>query len=348
MSSSTLATSKPASKRPVAHRFDSALDYNDKHAKRQHKNQVVAVASASASASRPPSTTLRMINPQLQSRLFALPAELRLEIYSLVLTNDTISRLSSHGGYYPATAVAAVASLTRPTIITPAKAIEESAIEPAFLRTCHLARQEGQRVWHRENDFVINRRDSLDFQHPLTMSMNPAVFSRHHGSATPPKTVGNGSGSTGKSKTRMSSALGAATTSATTMATTTSRTSGAKWLYAMPSSTIAHLKTVVLVQLNRGMYKDARNEWRRDASAAFRIRFLDPAYGYGSPSSSSSSSSSTSCSKQTGLIVDCGVKVFTQAVLIPSCPLTMSEYDGEAGKEGVEWSIGRSSGTKER
>ena len=41
----------------------------------------------------------------------------------------------------------------------------------------------------------------------------------------------------------------------------------------MSSDKIGKIQTVVLVQIARGVYKDAYNEWHRDASACFRLKY---------------------------------------------------------------------------
>lgn len=182
-------------KRPVADREDSTLDVNDAAAKR-----------------------LQVIQPQIhtqqQSRLFRLPYELRLMIYELAV---------------PTTAL--------PHLLTPSddqRPLEDSATEPAFLSTCHLARQEALAIFYTHNDFYLNRLPSLDYQHPLSVSMNPSLL-------------------ISKAK----------------------RSNGSKWLYSMPTTKITRIRSVVFAQLGRGMYKDASNTWRRDASAAFRIHLLN-------------------------------------------------------------------------
>ena len=42
----------------------------------------------------------------------------------------------------------------------------------------------------------------------------------------------------------------------------------------MDAEKIAKISTVVFSQQGRGMYKNERNEWRRDASACFRVTLL--------------------------------------------------------------------------
>lgn len=51
------------------------------------------------------------------------------------------------------------------------------------------------------------------------------------------------------------------------------KSSGTTWLYAMEPAKIAKIGTVLLTQFGRGMWKD-EGEWRRDASACFRVRLF--------------------------------------------------------------------------
>lgn len=197
---STLTSAQCLTKRPVAQRNDSALDLNEIAVKRR------------------PRVIERRVNAQQQSRLFRLPFELRLMIYEFALPTKVLPTILT-------------ASSDPPCAITTQD--PPSAAEPSFLRTCRLAREEALSSFYRHNDFYLNRRPSLDFQHPLIMSMNPALI---------------------QSKKNKSS--------------------GTKWLYAMSTDKIAQVKTVVLAQIGRGMYKDSANDWRRDASACFRVRFL--------------------------------------------------------------------------
>ncbi|KAF1343599.1 hypothetical protein BDV97DRAFT_83680 [Delphinella strobiligena] len=184
-------------KRPVAHREDSALDLNHTAAERLQVLQPQI-----------------QIHTQQQSRLFRLPYELRLMIYELAVPTTALPHLlASNPDHRP---------------------LEDSATEPAFLATCHLARQEALAIYYTRNDFYLNRLPSLDYQHPLSVSMNPSLL-------------------VSKAK----------------------RSNGSRWLYSMPTTKITRIRSVVLAQLGRGMYKDTSNTWRRDASAAFRIRFLN-------------------------------------------------------------------------
>lgn len=114
---------------------------------------------------------------------------------------------------------------------TTRQASQESAKEPAFLRTCRLARLEGQPIFYQKNDFVVRRRDSINF-HPRPFNDVPVSF--------PFNSFGTGV---------------------------------PRWLDNMSSEKIGKIRTVVLVQIARGVYKDAHNEWRRDASACFRLRY---------------------------------------------------------------------------
>ena len=192
-------TIKPSTKRPVSQRFDSTIDVNGNSIKRQY-------------------VTSYSIDRQQQSALFRLPYELRFMIYELAVPNSAIPYL--------------LASNTRE------RAQQDSAVEPPFLQTCRLARQEALAVFYRHNDFLLPRRPSLDYRHPMNLYMNPALVL--HTKASKSK------------QNRLSS----------------------RWLYVMDAEKIAKISTVVFSQQGRGMYKNERNEWRRDASACFRVTLL--------------------------------------------------------------------------
>ncbi|KAL1305268.1 hypothetical protein AAFC00_002179 [Neodothiora populina] len=232
-----------AIKRPVAQRNDSTLEVHDKSTSKR-RPKVIATAAATEEAIEAKKTTTTP-KAQLQSRLFRLPYELRLMIYEFALPTAAVSCPPPLRATSPSTTpTSSTTQRTTTTTSTPQdleSAIEHhddaSGAEPAFLRTCHLARTEGLPIFYRDNDFLLNRRPSLDFQHPLLISMNPSLLS-----------------TTRKTK----------------------KTSGSRWLYSMSSASISRIRTVVFAQVGRGMYKDERNGWRRDASACFRVRFLSP------------------------------------------------------------------------
>ena len=151
------------------------------------------------------------IHTQQQCRIFQLPFELREMIYGMACVNDGVSAVMGKS--------------------TSRHASQDSAKEPAFLRSCRLARFEGQPIFYQKNDFVVRRRDSLNF-HPRPIVDAPIVYPFNSFNTGVPR-----------------------------------------WLDNMSSERIAKIKTVVLVQIARGVYKDAYNEWHRDASACFRLRY---------------------------------------------------------------------------
>ncbi|KAH0167122.1 hypothetical protein KCU86_g17949, partial [Aureobasidium melanogenum] len=160
---------------------------------------------------RPPTIDEYPIHAQQQCRIFQLPYELREMIYSMACVNDGVSAVMRKS--------------------TSRYASQDSAKEPAFLRSCRLARFEGQPIFYQKNDFVVRRRDSINF-HPRPIMDAPIAY---------PYSSFN--------------------------------TGVPRWLDNMSNEKIAKIKTVVLVQIARGVYKDAYNEWHRDASACFRLRY---------------------------------------------------------------------------
>lgn len=151
------------------------------------------------------------VHPQQQCRIFQLPFELREMIYDMACVNEGVLAVMRR-------------STTR-------HASQESAKEPAFLRSCRLARLEGQAVFYQKNDFVVRRRDSINF-HPRPLLNAPLPY--------PFNSFGTGV---------------------------------PRWLDNMSSEKIGKIRSVVLVQIARGVYKDTHNEWHRDASACFRLKY---------------------------------------------------------------------------
>jgi hypothetical protein len=151
------------------------------------------------------------IHTQQQCRIFQLPFELREMIYGMACVNDGVAAVMGKS--------------------TSRHASQDSAKEPAFLRSCRLARFEGQPIFYEKNDFVVRRRDSLNF-HPRPILEGPIAYPYNSFNTGVPR-----------------------------------------WLDTMSSEKMAKIKTVVLVQIARGVYKDAYNEWHRDASACFRLRY---------------------------------------------------------------------------
>ncbi|KAI5271171.1 hypothetical protein E4T47_05542 [Aureobasidium subglaciale] len=174
--------------------------------------QDTATASTKAELPlRPPTVDEYPVHSQQQCRIFQLPFELREMIYDMVCVNDGISAVMGRN--------------------TSRHASQDSAKEPAFLRSCRLARLEGQPVFYQKNDFVVRRRDSINF-HPRPLVDEPIAYPYSSFSTGVPR-----------------------------------------WLDNMSSEKIGKIQTVVLVQMARGVYKDAYNEWHRDGSAMFRIKY---------------------------------------------------------------------------
>jgi hypothetical protein len=151
------------------------------------------------------------IHAQQQCRFFQLPLELRELIYGMACVNDGVSAVMGKN--------------------TTRHASQESAKEPAFLRSCRLARAEGLPIFYQKNDFVVRRRDSINF-HPRPVMDAPVAFPFNPFNTGVPR-----------------------------------------WLDNMSNEKIGRIKTVVLVQIARGVYKDTHNEWHRDASACFRLKY---------------------------------------------------------------------------